>query len=136
LSMQPSDPSMVKSLFFRLSNIKSFTTTYVEYSQNKGYLLLFMYEMMHERIVAQFRSKTNTTETTALNMKEIQARHNETLACIVRSWKLKVKNPKDNAIDVRVSFLFKLSDLYKQDSIVPWISFKRRSCPRPGVLRI
>jgi hypothetical protein len=120
---------MVKSLFFRLSNIKSFTTTYIEYSQNKGYLLLFMYEMMHERIVAQFRSKTNTAETAALNMKEIQARHNETLACIVRSWKPKVKNPKDNAVDVRVSFLFKLSDLYRQDSIVPWISFKRRSCP-------
>jgi hypothetical protein len=46
LSLQPSDPSMVKTLLFRLSHITGFATTYVEYSQKKGYLPLFMYEMM------------------------------------------------------------------------------------------
>jgi hypothetical protein len=89
---------MVKTLLFRLSHIKGFATTYVEYSQNKGYLLLFMYEMMHERICAEFRSITNTAETIAFNMHQLQARHNETLAYVVRSWKPKVKNTKDNAV--------------------------------------
>jgi hypothetical protein len=125
--MQPSEPSAMKCLLYRLSNIDYFATTYVKYSQNKGYLLLFMYEMMHESIVTEFRNKTNTSETAALNMKEIQARHNETLASIVRSWKPKVKNPRDNAADIRVSFLFELSDLLRQDSTVRWSSFQRRS---------
>ena len=106
--MQPSDPdpSAVKCLFYRLLNINHFAITCVQYSLNKGYLLLFIYEMIHERIVTEFRSKTKTAATVGLNMREIQTRHNETLTCIVRSWKPKVKNPKDNAMDVRVSFLF------------------------------
>ena len=108
--MNPSQPeSTVKTLLFRLANLSYFDDTYIQYSKNKGYILLFIYEMMHEKIVLEYRHMTDTAETVMLNAKMIQHRHNETLACIVAAWKPEVNHPKDNTVDIKVSLFFKLS---------------------------
>lgn len=60
--------------------------------------------MMHEKIVLKFRNETDTAETYMLNAKDIQHRHNQTLARIIAAWKPDVKNTKENAADVKVSF--------------------------------
>jgi hypothetical protein len=47
---------------------------------------------------------TDTPETYTLGVKDIQHRHNETLTRIVAAWKSNISNPKDNTVDIKVSF--------------------------------
>jgi hypothetical protein len=101
-SLGAAGDSKMESLAYRLANLSAFQTEYIEYSTNKGYILLFIYEMLHENITLKYREETGAHDATLLSGQEIQKRHNETLAEIVRAWKPTVDKPKDNAKDIKV----------------------------------
>jgi hypothetical protein len=104
--MVPAEDSKIKTLLFRLANMGDFQNKYVQHSINRGYFLLFTYEMMHEKISLDHRDITDTPDTILLTQKHIQNRHNETLGNIVRLWKPKVKNPTENATQMKVHSFF------------------------------
>jgi hypothetical protein len=60
--------------------------------------------MLQEKICLKYREETGALDATLLNAKQIQNRHNETLAQIVEIWKPVVDKPKDIATDLMVYF--------------------------------
>jgi hypothetical protein len=97
LAAVPTEDSTLKNLVFRLANIADFQSKYFDHSINTGYFLLFIYEMMHERISLDYREITDTLDTVSLNQENIQARHNQTLGKTLELWKPAVRNPVENA---------------------------------------
>jgi hypothetical protein len=60
--------------------------------------------MMHKKIALDNREMTDTPDTVSLNQKGIQNQHNQTLGRIIKLWKPAVKNPVENATQIKVHF--------------------------------
>jgi hypothetical protein len=95
----------MKALRCRLANLSAFHAEYFEYSMNKWCILLFMYEILHEKIALKYPEEAYAHDTTLLNGTEIKKRHIETLTKIVRAWKPAIEKPKENAMEVKVHFV-------------------------------
>jgi hypothetical protein len=94
----------MQSLKHRLANIRRVQDEYFEHSANRGYLLWFMYEMLHEKIIVRYREQIFVNDVALLSGQEIQKQHNERLTEVVREWKPAVDKPKDNASDMKATY--------------------------------
>jgi len=96
----PNQPTIIQHLASRLVNLQGFQEEYIQGSVNRGYLLEFCYECMHEDISIAFPDKVGVSQLEPVNI--MRARHNKTLAKIIKAWKPKLENVEQTLKNMKV----------------------------------
>ena len=99
----PNQPTIIQHLASRLINLQGFQEEYIQSSVNRGYLLEFCYECMHEDISIVFPDKVGVSQLDPVNI--TRARHNKTLAKIIKAWKPKLENVEQTLKNMKIPLL-------------------------------
>jgi hypothetical protein len=86
----------------RLRTFQTLETKFVKRAVTAGYLMMAVYEVMHEDVMVAHRSMTDTADTKGLKNKTIRDQHFNTFKQLVRQWKPSVVKPEEYASLLKV----------------------------------
>lgn len=95
--------SRMGELFVRTQSLEKFGDHVVKTTASTGYLGLFFYEYMHEKVCIKYREETDSQhpESSLRTSRDIRGEHNKTLVQLVSHWKSR-SNPSGTASAMKV----------------------------------
>jgi hypothetical protein len=124
----------VGEIFVRAQTITGFSTDILLDASNMGYLTLFMYEVMHEKVCLKYRAETAGEDPSRImvDLNVIRNEHTNTLTQLVARWKPKVGPETVSGMKVIHQLICLLTMLDWCRRVAPFVDEIHPSCSREG----
>lgn len=90
--------SFLQFISMRMVMFHHYDQEYTHRLKYEAFMLMFMYEYMHEQVVLRFPVETDI----AKNPQDIKEAHNNTLAQLIRLWKRDIQNVDGTRTSMKV----------------------------------